>query len=102
MTILKKALIYKYTGLYLAKKEEQAYLRSKEGTQRIERILVHSNLDYESAKDLVIGLWQSQYNFARPLSWLRFREPRFLFIPIAWLHVLGMVLYREFRTLIKP
>jgi hypothetical protein len=57
MTLLKlKAKIYQYTGIYLAQKEEDEYLRSEEAISLLE------NNEYEG---LVIGLWQTKHGFVQ-------------------------------------
>ena len=57
MTLLKlKAKIYQYTGIYLAQKEEDEYLRSEEAVSLLE------NNEYPG---LVIGLWQAKHGFTR-------------------------------------
>ena len=53
-----KAKIYQYTGIFLARKEEEEYLNSLEGLAAIKK----AELDgYNNG--LVIGLWQADHGF---------------------------------------
>lgn len=50
-----KALIYRYTGIHLAKKEEQAHLESVD-------------METPMGKSIMRGLWQANNGFARPVA----------------------------------
>jgi hypothetical protein len=87
-----KASIYRYTGVYLAHKEQADYVDSPEYWKQMAKILKSPKNDmYPSdIHGLLIGSWQAHYGFARPigpLEWSRFRirvkyKYRFLSIPV--------------------
>lgn len=67
-----KSLIYRYTGFYLANKEESDYLKSKECWSEISRIVSSEENDMSprSIQGLLVGMWQCKHGFARPsVSW---------------------------------
>lgn len=72
MTLLKfKALVYWYTGIYLARKEENEYLQSKEFWKSLAKLLNGKDKDFQNprnAQGLLLGLWQAKHGFARPRS----------------------------------
>lgn len=91
-----KALIYRYTGVYLAHKEENEYLTSKEYWKSLIKLLKSKDKDLRkpmNAQDLLIGIWQSDHGFHRPMSFISFKEPQWLFRPIAW--------FVDFYTVLK-
>ena len=69
-----KSLIYRYFGIYLAEKEEIAYMRSKEGLREINEMALCLE-NQEIAQDIVLGTWQADNGFTRPLSFLRLNNP---------------------------
>lgn len=69
ITVLKiKAKIYRYAGIYLAHKEENDYLGSKEFWDKFCALLTHpeNDLSMRGAQGLLIGIWQADHGFARP------------------------------------
>lgn len=67
MTLKVKSHIYRYTGIFLAQKEQDAYLATQEITT-------------ENGRSLLTGMWQAKNGFARPMvTWhwmVRFSHPR--------------------------
>ena len=83
-----KALIYYYTGIYLAHKEENEYLQSKEFWKSFAKLMNGKDKDFrnpQNAQGLLIGLWQAKHGLCRPwniwTSWQRRIKWRFK----AWL-----------------
>jgi hypothetical protein len=90
MTLLKlKSHIYRYTGIYLAHKEENEYLQSKDFWNEFHKMKNHpkNDMDDENIQGLLVGLWQcgKNHNFTRPMvmwHWsFRFKYP--LLYPVA-------------------
>lgn len=71
MTILQlKAKIYYHTGIYLAHKEENDYLQSKEFWKSFAKLLNGKDEDFQNprnAQGLLIGLWQAKNGLCRPM-----------------------------------
>lgn len=90
MTILKiKSLIYRYTGIYLANKEENDYITSKEFWKSFLKMVKNNKKapkgDKMSAlniQGLLVGLWQSKNGLARPICLLEYKRPKLLWKPI--------------------
>jgi hypothetical protein len=62
-----KAIIYKYSGLYLAYKEQSRYVDTEGYWQDFERLTkTKPRMSCENAHDLLIGLWQSHHRLVRP------------------------------------
>lgn len=83
-----KAKIYYYTGIYLAHKEENEYLQSKEFWKSFAKLMNGKDKDFrnpQNAQGLLIGLWQAKHGLCRPwnswTSWQRRIKWRFK----AWL-----------------
>lgn len=75
-----KAAIYRYLGIYLAQKEELAYLESNDAQISVSEGL-EFGLDFDGALGLAIGSWQADHGFYRPCSPLRlkhFKIPEFV------------------------
>ncbi len=87
MNLKTKGLIYRLSGVYLAKKEESEYIASKKAQDYIAYIsgIPENELTVEDATGLVIGLWQAEGKFHRPMSFIRFYRPSLFFRPLAWL-----------------
>lgn len=68
MTLKLKAKIYRYTGIYLAHKEENAYLDSIEFWESFQRMIAHPKHDMclRNTAGLLIGIWQADHGFTRP------------------------------------
>lgn len=66
-----KALFYRYTGIYLAEKEENAYMRSKAGLRDINQ-WARALENQENARSIALGTWQCDNGFTRPISRLRY------------------------------
>lgn len=66
-----KAKIYYYTGIYLAHKEENEYLQSKEFWKGMAKLMSGKDEDFQNprnAQGLLIGLWQAKHGLCRPWS----------------------------------
>ena len=66
-----KAFIYQRTGIYLAHKEENEYITSKEFWKQFKRIITKKSNDMmaRDIQGLLIGLWQVKHGLCRP--WCR-------------------------------
>ena len=77
MTLLKiKSIIYRYTNVYLAYREENEYLTSKDFWVRHIEIMndKDNDLDPMDAQGLLIGIWQANHNFATPCTSYSFKR----------------------------
>ena len=103
MSLRLKSFIYKYTGLYLATQEELEYLTSKKFWDDFFRHYNHPDNDMrpEDIQGLLIGAWQCDrdYHFARPMSFLRYNNPRWFWKLIAWFVDLYTVIKWDLKTL---
>jgi hypothetical protein len=82
-----KSLFYKYTGIFLAHKEENEYIDSPEYWKQFAKYLNNSKLEDMSPRNvhgLMVGIWQCEHGFARPVSFLRYKNPKFLFKTLGW------------------
>lgn len=63
-----KSLVYKYTGIYLAHREENKMLTSDETWKQMVKIASYKSNDMslKTTQGLMIGLWQAKHGFARP------------------------------------
>lgn len=97
-----KAKFYQYTGIYLAAKEEQAYLELP--TTKLKIFKMHGSdeseeLSLDNAKSIIIGSWQVNHGFCRPISFLRYDYPNIFGKIAAWIHILFKVLRNDVRSL---
>jgi hypothetical protein len=70
-----KAAIYRYTGIYLAHKEELEYVCSEDFWKRHSKLVRSSNyVDSKNIQGLLIGMWQAKRGFYRPISDKRFSK----------------------------
>ncbi len=99
MKLTTKAKIYRYTGWYLAEKEELEYINSQEAINYINKLASEpdNDLTIDEATGLVIGLWQSEYGFCRPMNFIRYQRPGFIFRPIAWVQDFITAVRREWK-----
>jgi hypothetical protein len=106
-----KSLIYKYTGVFLAHKEENEFLDSEEYWKAFLRMATHKENDMSprNIHGLQIGMWQAARGFARPASFIKYKRPGFIFKPIGWFADLYTVIkwdliyvYRRFIVPSKP
>ena len=67
MTLSFKSMIYQQTGIYLAHREELAYVKSKEFWQQFAKIYKRADYDMlpRDIQGLLIGLWQAENGFYR-------------------------------------
>lgn len=81
-----KSRIYRYTGLFLADKEQEAYLASDLCQKSIKQLCSYpeNGLNESDAREIVIGMWQANVGFYRPMSMLRFKTPLWFFRPLAY------------------
>jgi hypothetical protein len=94
MTLKLKAVIYRWTGIFLAKREEAEYLQRSDTQAKILEWSADLKMDmsYEDAVGLAKGLWHMRHGFHRPLSFLVFREPSWFWAPVARVHELSMLI----------
>lgn len=105
MSVLKlKALIYKYSGLYLAHKEESEYLQSKEFWKSMLKLMNGKDKDLaipRNAQGLLIGLWQCKHGFHRPLSHYWGKRPKWVFATLNWVIVLCITLKWDIKACLR-
>lgn len=101
MNLRTKALIYKYTHIYLATAEEKQHLAREMTLARAKRMAAEHGETIDTALAVECGMWQAQHGFVRPLSLLRFGRPYWLFDTLAWFHELYLVLKYDLKTLKK-
>jgi hypothetical protein len=72
-----KSVIYKYFGIYLAHREENEYLSSKEYWDKFINVTVDPDNDMSprNVHGLLVGSWQADHGFSRMVSFLRFGGP---------------------------
>lgn len=104
-----KAIIYKYTGLYLAHREELEYITSDECWKFLTKIAKNKKNDMtaKTAQGLSIGLWQADNGFARPMS-IFFRltyssnpYKQAVFKTLNWFATLALVVKWDIQRLLK-
>ena len=67
MILKLKAFIYRHTGIYLAHKEQLAYMESQEYYDELNRISRRNMLRLYVASGILIGSWQAKHGFTRRL-----------------------------------
>jgi len=103
MTILKiKSMIYRYTGLFLAHKEQMKYVQSKEFMDEFLKIVVSDDGDMgpRSIMGLLIGSWQARNGFSTSMSKLEWHSNRFVRF-IGGIHSKFINLYWDLRRLFR-
>ena len=92
-----KVLIYRYLGIYLADKEENDYIHSKEFWQAFQRMRKkNKDIDDRNVFGILCGLWQADHGFSRPFSSFCFKH-RFL----RWFWVFFKTLKDDLRQIFK-
>jgi len=69
MVLRLKSILYRYTGVFLAHKEELEYIDSKKYWKAFMKIAVHKENDL-SPRDIhgtLLGSWQAHNGFSRPM-----------------------------------
>ena len=89
MTILKlKSIFYRYTGIFLAYKEQRNYLQSGEFSKKFSKIYNHKDHDMNVRNTirLIVGMWEADNGFARPFSFIGMESnlPKIVLTPIRW------------------
>lgn len=82
MLLKLKAIIYRYTGIFLAHKEEQAYLNSFAFKKDVKKYREMFGEDKDIAEDIAAGTWHADHGFYRPLCFLQFNKPTWFWKPI--------------------
>lgn len=97
-----KSFMYRYFGVFLANKEESEFLQSKEFWKSFLKIYKNSKNDMSPSQiqGLLIGLWESDHGFGRPMSKLSYRKPKLLFNVLAWFDVLFTVIKWDIKFLV--
>jgi hypothetical protein len=106
MTLLKiKAIIYRYTGIYLAETEENVYIQSKEFWKEWSERMAHPENDMRprDIQGLMIGMWQARYGFVRHMSRLYFRSYKYrrFWNFLAWFEVFFTSLKWDLKRLFR-
>lgn len=86
ISLRSKARLYRWTGIYLAQKEEAALLGSELTIARAKKLASAYGEDLQTGLDVEIGMWQGQNGFIRPFSSLYFAKPYWFWTPIANMH----------------
>lgn len=109
MTLLKlKSLLYRYTGVFLAYKEENEYVDSKEYWKQFMKIAKNpeNDMSLRDIHGLMIGMWHCDHGFTRPATFLRYRRPRSFFRFICWFVDLYTIIKWDleslYRKIFKP
>jgi len=71
LVLFLKSKVYRYTGVYLADKEEQEFMQTLGAQRDVERIFTKA-LEWgiesrDEAEGIVIGSWQCEHGFTRPV-----------------------------------
>jgi hypothetical protein len=74
MSLKLKSFIYRKTGIYLASKEELAYIKSREFWKDFLKILGKDATNLGDVQGLLIGMWQAHHGFTRPYNRKRERK----------------------------
>lgn len=104
LSLKSKALVYKYTGVFLAHKEENEYLQSKEFWKSLIKLMNGKDKDFanpRNAQGLLIGLWQAKHGFARPASFLKYRNPRAFWKVVCWFVDLYTVIKWDIQSCLR-
>jgi hypothetical protein len=99
MILTLKSIVYKYTGIYLAQKEEDAYLQSSEANLEYNMYAKYDGvkrLGHKTIKGIMIGGWQAHNGFCRPLSFVCFGSDYKIGRLVNNLCTLGLVLKWDF------
>lgn len=99
-----KRIVYKYTGLYLAHKEELEYVTSSDFCKKMSKILAKKDNDMSlrDVQGLLIGLWQADKGFTRPMSRVKFkRSYRLFWNIIAWVDELYITIKWDVQDLYR-
>lgn len=104
MTILKlKAFFYRYTGVYLAQKEQHIHQLSKKYWDEFYNITAQQQsfmMSDDEVHGMLIGLWQAHNGFYRPMSGLLFYYGhkgvmRYIMITVIWLQSFYKQLHQD-------
>jgi hypothetical protein len=97
MKLTTKAKIYQWTGIFLARAEERAYLDLPSTHAKILEWAADPtmDMDYKDAYGLAKGGWQCDHGFHRPLSLLRFNSPYWFWRPVGFVHEFIMQVRRD-------
>jgi len=68
MILKLKSFIYRQTGIYLAHREELAYINSEEFWKSFAKIISKEGMRPRDVQGLLIGLWQVDHGFHRPYN----------------------------------
>jgi len=94
-----KSDIYRFTGLYLAHKEELDYIGSHTYWRQFVAIAKYERdgIGVRDIHGLLVGMWQVKHCLVRPSVLIRYKRPRFIFVPIAWFIALYLSIKRSLR-----
>lgn len=91
-TILLKAKLYQYTGVYLAQKEEAEYLKSDLFWEEFTSFRTNNpEYSYREAQDFLLGSWQGEVGLHRGhtrMSRIFQAEPNILYTTLDWVYIL--------------
>lgn len=75
MIIKIKSIIYQWTGIYLAHKEENEYLKSKDFWDSFNRFKLNDeSMSYRNVQGIVLGCWQVMNGFYREFNSKKYKE----------------------------
>ena len=104
MTLLKlKGHIYRYTGIFLARDEENEYITSKEFWKSWTKSIEHPENDMSprNLQGLMIGMWHADHGFVRAWSRAQFKRPRFFWNFVAWFDTLFKTIKWDIEKLFR-
>lgn len=84
MSLKLKGIIYQFTGLYLATREECEYLKSEEFWDEFEQMMKTSDWSMVDTQGVLIGTWQARHGLYRGMWEHDWRSRTALFKTIGW------------------
>jgi hypothetical protein len=77
-TLKYKSFVYRYTGVYLANREEKDYIKSEVFWDKFRKIIFspENGMSDRSIQKFLVGIWQSEHGLARPMLPFGWRRRR--------------------------
>lgn len=85
-----KSVVYRYTGVFLAYKEQCDYVESEEFWDEFKKF-TEANQDDECISDprvasgILIGCWQAEHGFCRGIWFKSFRSQNPFYLLVGWI-----------------
>jgi hypothetical protein len=95
-----KSAVYRYTGIFLAQKEEDAYIKSDLGKQEIEEIESYPDEDgILDGESFARAMWQARNGFYKYITSFWLKEPQWFYAPINVILVFFITLKHDLKNL---